>query len=162
MSNPPPRDLAPGVHRPGDYRPPQDPLDGRTKVLAFSYRSASLLCYLPLCCCWLNVIAAVLWLATEPRESHFVRFHALQGLLLAGVFIGVSFVFRVLGAGAGLSTMFGPGGHLIGAGARFLVDIVALIVLIPILVIHIIAMVKAGQGETWKLPVIGDVAERNS
>ena len=45
MSNPPPDGLAPGVYRPGDYRPPHDPSDGRTKVLAFSYRSAAALCW---------------------------------------------------------------------------------------------------------------------
>src|SRR5678816_3141713 len=152
MSNPPPDGLAPGVYRPGDYRPPHDPSDGRTKVLAFSYRSAAALCYLPLCCCWLNIIASVLWLASEPKESRFLRFHALQGLLLAAVFFGVGLVFRILGAGARFS-MLGPGSNLVGLGARFLVDIFALIVLIPIMVIHIVAIVKAGQGEMWKLPI---------
>jgi uncharacterized membrane protein len=131
-------------------------------VLAFSYRSAALFCYFPLCCCWLNVIASVLWLATEPNENRFVRFHALQGLLLAAVFFVVALVFRILGAGARLSAMGGPGSGVVGMGARFLVDLVALVVFIPILVIHIIAMVKAGQGETWKLPVIGDIADRNA
>jgi uncharacterized membrane protein len=161
MSNPSSDGLAPGVYRPGDYKPPQYPLDGRTKVLSFSYRSAALFCYFPLCCCWLNVIASVLWLATEPKENRFVRFHALQGLLLAAVSFGVALVFRVLGAGARLSS-FGPGSDLVGLGASFLIDIVAALFFIPILVIHIIAMVKAGQGETWKLPVIGNIAERNA
>jgi hypothetical protein len=85
----------------------------------------------------------------------------LQGLLLAAVFFGVGLVFRILGAGARFS-MLGPGSNLVGLGARFLVDIFALIVLIPIMVIHIVAIVKAGQGEMWKLPIIGDIAERNA
>ena len=131
-------------------------------MLAFSYRTAALLCYLPLCCCWLNVVACLLWLASEPKENRFVRFHALQGLMLGGVLLGVSLIFRILGAGARLSAMFGPGSRMVGAGAGLLVDLVALVVFIPILVIHIIAMVKAGQGEVWKLPIIGDIADRNA
>jgi uncharacterized membrane protein len=86
----------------------------------------------------------------------------LQGLLLAAVFFGIALVFRILGAGAQLSAMVGPASDVVGTGARLLVDIVAACFFIPVLVIHIIAMVKAGQGETWKLPVIGDIAERNA
>lgn len=162
MSDPPPDRLAPGVYRAGDYKPPRDPLDGRTKVLSFSYRTAALFCYFPLCCCWLNVIASALWLATEPNENRFVRFHAFQGLLLAAVSFGIALVFRILGAGARLSAMVGPGGDVAGLGASILIDIVAAVFFIPILVIHIIAMVKAGQGESWKLPVIGDIADRKA
>ena len=162
MSNPNSDGLAPGVYRPGEYKPPQDPLDGRTKVLSFSYRIAALFCYFPLCCCWLNVIASALWLATEPADNRFVRFHAFQGLLLAAVSFAVALVFRILGAGTQLSGMIGPGSGIAGTAANFLIDIVAAVVFIPILVIHIIAMVKASQGETWKLPVIGDIAERNA
>ena len=130
--------------------------------MSFSYRSASLFCYLPLCCCFVNVIASILWLATEPKDSRFVRFHALQGLLLAAVFVGVAFVFRILGAGAGFAAMGGPATGAVATGASFLVDIVAAVFLVPLLVIHIIGMVKAGQGEMWKLPIIGDVADRNA
>ena len=162
MSNPRSDGLAPGVYRPGDYKPPQDPLEGKTKVLSFSYRSAALLCYFPLCCCWLNVIASVLWLATEPNENRFVRFHALQGLLLAAVSFTVALIFRILGAGTQLSAMVGPASGVVGTAANFLIDIVAALFFIAILVIHIIAMVKAGQGGTWKLPVIGDIADRNA
>ena len=162
MSDPQSRGVGPGVYRGGDYRPPHDPSDGRTKALEFSYKSAAVFCYVPLCCCLLNVIASALWLATEPKENRFVRFHALQGLLLAAVFFGVALVFRILGAGARLSATAGPGSDVVGLGASLLVDLVALVILIPILIINIIAMVKAGRGETWKLPVIGDIADRNA
>ena len=162
MSNPPSHGLAPGVYRPGDYKPPQDPLDGKTKVLSFSYKTAALFCYFPLCCCWLNMIASMLWLATEPNENRFVRFHAFQGLFLGAISIIVALIFRILGAGTEVSVMVEPGRGEVGTAPNFLMDIVAAAFLIPLLVIHIIAMVKAGQGETWKLPVIGDIADRKA
>ena len=162
MSNPPSDRLAPGVHRPGGYKPPEDPREGRTKVLSFSYRTAALFCYFPLCCCLLDVIASSVWIATEPNENRFVRFHAFQGLLLAAISFALALVFRILGSGTQLSEMAGPGSGAAGAAANLWIDIVAAVFFIPLLVIHIIAMVKAGQGEVWKLPVIGDIADRNA
>jgi uncharacterized membrane protein len=30
------------------------------------------------------------------------------------------------------------------------------------LAVHIMGMVKANQGQMWKLPIIGDIAEKNA
>jgi uncharacterized membrane protein len=127
-----------------------------------SYKTAALLCYLPYCCCLIDVIASVLWLATEPRENRFLRFHSLQGLLLFCAGLIVSFVFRLLGVGAEATTLVGTGSGVAGAGAGLLVSLGSLLVALLFLVIHIVAMIKAAQGEMWKLPIIGEIAEKNA
>ena len=162
MSDVPPYGNAPGVYRGSDYQQPPDPLDGRTKVLSFSYKTASVLCYLPWCCCLLGVIASVLWLATEPRESRFVRFHAVQGLLLFAVDFIVSLIFNILGVGFEATTLVGTGSELAGAGASLIVTLISIVVAFGLLIIHVVAMVMAGQGRMWKIPLIGDIAERNA
>jgi uncharacterized membrane protein len=131
-------------------------------VLGLSYRTAGLLCYVPYCCCLIDVIASVLWLATEPKENRFLRFHALQGLLLFCAGLVISFVFRLLGVGAEATTLVGTGSGVAGAGAGLLVSLFSLLVGLLFLVLHIVAMIKAAQGEMWKIPIIGDIAEKNS
>lgn len=162
MSNDPPLGGPPRGGPGVAFRPPAPPPDPRTRVLDLRYTTAGLLCYVPYCCCLIDVIASVLWLGTEPKENRFLRFHSLQGLLLFGAVLIVSFVFRMLGVGAEASTWFGTGSRVAGAGAGLLVSLVSLLVAVLFLVIHIVAMVKAAQGEMWKLPIIGDIAEKNA
>jgi uncharacterized membrane protein len=93
-----------------------------------------------------------------------VRFHALQGLLLWGVYFVISLILnilgRVLGASAALSSDDVSGFAFAGGSA--VIGIISLLALLAFLVIHVIGMVKANQGQMWKLPLIGDIAEKNS
>jgi uncharacterized membrane protein len=107
------------------------------------------------------LIAGILWLVTEPKENRFVRFHAMQGLLLFGVNFVVSIIFRILGMVLGAGAAVADSDLALGGGSLVL-GLVQLVVGIGFLVIHIIAMVKANQGQMWKLPVIGDIAEKNT
>jgi uncharacterized membrane protein len=162
MSNVPPPE-GPSRGGPGvAFRPPAPPPDPKTQVLGLSYKTAGLLCYVPYCCCLIDVIASILWLATEPRDNRFLRFHSLQGLLLFAAVLVTSFVFRLLGVGAEATTLVGTGSGVAGAGAGLLVSLASLGVALFFLVLHIIAMIKAAQGEMWKLPIIGDIAEKNA
>lgn len=138
----------------GGYPPPASPT-GKTKVLNMDYNVAALLSYLPICC--VNVITSIIWIASEPRENRFLRFHALQSLMLTGVAIVVLIVFTFLGVGMA----FAPSGAA-GAAGSGLISLVYWLILLILLVVHIIAMVKAYQGQFWKLPVIGDLAEKNA
>jgi uncharacterized membrane protein len=126
------------------------------------YNTAGLLCYIPTCCCLVNVVACILFLATEPRENRLLRFHALQGLFLAGIWIIVWIVFTVLSIALGVSTSMMPGGDMARASGGLLVLLVRLVVGVALLAIHIMGMVKANQGQMWKLPIIGDIAEKNA
>lgn len=151
-----------GYNPEGGYPPPPPQGEGKTKVLGMGYNMAGLLCYIPACCCLVNVIACILWLATEPKESRLVRFHALQGLLLFGVWVALGIVFTILGFafGAGMSVM--PGGDLAGFGGSLILTLIQGLVTLLLVIVHVVAMVKANSGQMWKLPVIGDIAEKNA
>lgn len=147
-----------GYNQEGGYPPPPPQGEGKTKVLGMGYNIAALLCYLLPCLCCANVIFSILWLATEPKESHFVRFHAMQGLLLFGVHFAINILFQVLGVGVDLAAP----GDLSRLGAGGLLGLVQIAVGLVFLVLYIIGMVKANQGAMWKLPVIGDIADKNA
>lgn len=86
----------------------------------------------------LGFISGALFLIIE-KESTFVRFHAMQSLV---TFLGLF----VLAAISGFIPVFGG---LIG------------LLLIPFnMILWILLMVKAFQGERYKLPVAGDIAEK--
>ncbi|MCX5666221.1 MAG: DUF4870 domain-containing protein [Candidatus Omnitrophica bacterium] len=71
------------------------------------------------------------------KENKFVRFHAMQSIVVfAGLFV------------IGFIIMFIP--------------LINLIFWAVELVIWIVLMVKAYQGEKFKFPIAGDIAEKNS
>ena len=79
-------------------------------------------------------ITAIIFLVLE-KENKFVRFHAMQSLITFGVLFVISLAF---------SWVFFIGFILWGLSV----------------ILWVILMYKAYQGETYKLPVIGDIAEK--
>lgn len=148
MSNYPPS----GGYEGSGFSPPGPQ---KTQVLGLDSNVAGLLCYLHICC--IGLIASILWLVTEPKENKFLRFHSIQSLLLFGVMIIVWLIFWILGVGAA----FSPSGAA-EAGASILLILVQIVVGLIFLVVIIIGMIKAYQGQMWKLPIIGDIADKNS
>jgi uncharacterized membrane protein len=94
---------------------------------------AALLCYVA------GFITGIIFFVIE-KDNKFVKFHAMQSIILfAGTFaLQMMFVFLPI--------------------FIFLIPILNLAVLI----LWIILMIKAYNGEQFKLPVIGDLAEKNS
>jgi uncharacterized membrane protein len=95
---------------------------------------AGLLSYL------LGLITGVIFFLIE-KENKFVRFHALQSIITFGFLM------------------------VLGVALPF-IPVVGLVVM-PVLwvlnlIIWIVLMIKAYQGEFFKLPVIGDIAEKHS
>lgn len=85
----------------------------------------------------LGFITGIIFLLVE-KESKYVRFHAMQStILFGGVFI------------ANIALGFIP---LLGW-------LVGLLLSLGTFVLWIILMWKAFQGEKWKVPYIGDIAE---
>ncbi|MEK6322640.1 MAG: DUF4870 domain-containing protein [Acidobacteriota bacterium] len=157
MSNQPPYGFPPGGPQgyQGGGSPPPGSATGKTKVMNLDYNVAGLLCYLPICC--VNLITSIIWLASEPKENRFLRFHALQSLFLTGIGIVVWIIFAFLGVGMAFSSS-----SSVGAAGSGLLSLVQLLIFLILLVVHILCMVKAYQGQMWKLPVIGDIAEKNA
>jgi uncharacterized membrane protein len=105
---------------------------GKSQVGEIDGHVAALLCYL------LGWIPGVIFFFGETKNP-FVRFHALQSLLLAATCL-------VLAIPVGLIAFVTCGvGSVLGV--------------VP-MVFQIIALVKAAQKRYYKIPLIGDLAER--
>ena len=100
-----------------------------------------------------TIIPAIVFLLVEPyRKNRFVRFHSLQCLGVCLVTLVVGAMLRV----AGFVLFFIPVlGHL-------LVWLMSMVVTLALLVVWVVLIVKALQGEMFKLPVVGDFAERRA
>jgi len=106
-------------------------------------------------------IIAIICLIME-KENRFVKFHALQSILLHVAFIVVAIVVWILGiillvagAAASAATNSGAAGGLIG----MLFGLVWLLVIVAYIGGLIFAAVKSYGGNMFKLPVIGNMAE---
>jgi uncharacterized membrane protein len=99
---------------------------------------ASALAYVP--------IAAIVFLVIE-KSSRFVKFHSVQSLALAVVcfivWVGLSVVSMIPVIGW-LTILLWP---IVGIG---------------MFIVWLIALLKAFQGQWWKLPTIGDIAEKQA
>ena len=92
------------------------------------------------------------------KDSKFVRFHAMQSILF-NVVVGV--VLIVLSIVASIlvviaAQLSGALGSLIG----LLVTLFWLVVSLGLLIAWILCLVRAYQGKFFKLPVIGNLAEK--
>lgn len=105
---------------------------------------AGLLCYVLL---W---ITGLVFFLIE-KENKFVRFHAAQSIVVFGA---LTVLQIAIGIFVGLLTVI----HL-----YFLIPIFTLLyplIGLATLVLWIILMVKAYQGEMFKLPIAGDMADK--
>lgn len=76
---------------------------GRTIYFDLSYNVAAALCYFaPL------PVLGILWLATENKNNRYLRFHAIQSLILTGSLIGISVIIGTIGAVFDLIPVIGP------------------------------------------------------
>ncbi len=102
---------------------------------------AGLLCYL------VGWITGLIFYLIEEKDE-FVRFHAMQSIIVFGAITVVNILLYILWLIPGVGWIFGA--------------LLATILWILAIVLWIILMVKAYQGERFKLPVIGDMAEKYS
>jgi uncharacterized membrane protein len=83
------------------------------------------------------------------KENRFVRFHAMQAIMLGGVAIVLMIILgTVWTIAAYISWILGS-----------LVGLVCALIWLVVLVAWVMCMVKAYQGQQFKLPIIGDIAE---
>src|SRR5215831_3371932 len=97
---------------------------------------------------YVTIVPAIIFLVMEPyNKSRFIRFHSFQSIFFAVawtvLWIALSFVGMIPVLGW-LTLLVWP---LLGLGG---------------LVIWIILLLKANQGQMWKLPMIGDMAEKQA
>jgi uncharacterized membrane protein len=100
---------------------------------------------------YVTFIPAVVFVLIEPlKRNRFVRFHSFQSIFLTVATIALAIAIRILYS---VLTLI-PG---IGFLLAWLVSALALLGLV---ILWLVLVVKALQGATFKLPVIGSLAER--
>lgn len=125
---------------------------GKTSVLGLDSNLAALLCYVLSPCCFIGVVLSLIFFFTE-KNNRFVRFHAVQALLIFALAFVVSLVLGIFGVMLTAMHLEGLGYAVLGL--RGLIGLVFLGILIY-------AGVQAYQNNMTKLPVIGDLAEKFS
>ena len=97
---------------------------------------------------YVTFIPAIIFLVTPPyNQSRFVRFHSYQSIFLFVAVVGIQIALSVLTV------------------VPFLIFITAplhLLVALAALVVWIILLLKANQGQMFKLPIIGDLAQKQA
>ena len=102
---------------------------------------------------YITIIPAIIFLVVEPyNKSRFVRFHSWQNIFLHGVAIAAWVVLMILAVAASIVPIVG---HL-------LVMLLGLAVWLGFFVAWIILLLKANGGQMYKLPFIGDLAEKQA
>lgn len=125
-------------------------LQGKTQVLNMDYKTAALLCYVPICL--INLVASLVFVQSEPQENRFVRFHAMQSLVMTIAFmvvgIAVWTVALVLGAIP-----------LIGGVLALVLNLAWLALCGVYLWQSILGLIAASKGEMLHIPYAGQLAE---
>jgi uncharacterized membrane protein len=105
---------------------------------------AGMLCYI------LGLVTGIVFLVITPyNKDRFIRFHAFQAIFFHVGIIATWIVLGILDA-------------ILGFGLGFIVTLAQLVVWLGGLALWIFLMVKAYGNEKYKLPVIGDLAEKQA
>jgi uncharacterized membrane protein len=110
-------------------------------------------------------ILAIICLIME-KENRFVKFHALQSILLHVammiVGIGLAIIFMIIGIVLGVAAA--AANSSAGGGLAGIFGLLSFLIWILILVAYIggliMAAVKAYNGLMYKLPIVGNLAEK--
>jgi len=107
---------------------------------------AGLLCYVA------GWVTGVVFLFMEKKDK-FVRFHAIQSIIVFGAFTVVWIVLGIINGG---SIYFST--HALWVLFSVIIWLLAAFAFI----LWIILMLKAYKGEKYKLPIAGDIAAKNA
>jgi uncharacterized membrane protein len=102
---------------------------------------------------YVTIIPAILFLVIEPyNRSRFVRFHAFQSIFLH---IAAIVFWIALAVASVVLAVIPILGHIIAF-------LLWMTLFLGVLIIWVVLLLKANQGQMWKLPVIGDMAEKQA
>ena len=104
---------------------------------------AGLLCYI------LGIITGLIFFLIE-KSNDVVRFHAAQSIVFSGSVIVLWIVLAILGM------IIATVSWTLGS----LYSILTLLVWLGLFVVWVILLIKGYSGAKWKLPFLGDIAER--
>ncbi len=130
----------------------QNPSVGKT-ALGLDSNVGAGLCYVANLVCYLGLVYSIIVLVTD-KVNRLARFHAMQSITLCvallvimipGYFIAIALAFM----GSTITSIMGT-----------LLWLVIALVGIGAFVFMVIAAIKAFQGEVYKIPFIGDLADK--
>jgi uncharacterized membrane protein len=131
------------------YQPPQPPQEfpsssvpPQKTSMGMEPNMAAALSYL---CGW---VTGLIFFLME-KENNFVRFHAMQSIVTFGGLTVLSIALSIIGM------LPVPGTGILSFLGHILIGIVGFVA-------WILLILKAYQGERFHLPVVGDIAEKNS
>jgi len=106
-----------------------------------------------------NWVSGLVFFLIE-KDSRLVRFHAMQSLILAIVFfVGMIALYIIWFVLAIITSQISG---LLGTLVGLVVGLIIFVFFIAAVIGWILGMVKAYQGQFFKLPVIGNLAEKFS
>ena len=97
---------------------------------------------------YVTIIPAIVFLVVEPyNKNRFIRFHSFQCLFFAAALLCLHIGLSIFGVIPFLALITFPLHLLISLGG---------------FILWIVLLLKANQGQMYKLPVIGDLAEKQA
>lgn len=114
---------------------------------------------------WIPYVSFVAWLfpmiifMTE-KESDFVKFHAAQSMAIYIVNAALSILFTIIIAAVGASAIFSPMSAFGAVGGIVAASAIWTILRVLLMVVTILAMIKAYQYEAYKIPVVGTLTDK--
>ena len=94
------------------------------------------------------------------KDSRLVRFHAMQSILLNVLVVVLAVVFSVVITV--LVLVLGMVSDSLAAIAGILSYLLWLLLCLVILILWVLCLIKAYQGQMYKLPIVGNFAEKFS
>jgi uncharacterized membrane protein len=128
-----------------DEPPPPPPLSDSPKSTGLPSNIAAALACIPL-------IGGLVFYFLE-RQDRFVRFYAMQSIILGGIYLLCWIVYSIL---TGILTPIPAIGFFFG----IILTVTWALIRVAVLVLWIIATVKAFTGVRWEIPYIGPIARK--
>ena len=121
---------------------------GKT-ALGLDANVGAMLCYVGNLVCALGLIYSIIVIVTD-KTNKLARFHAFQSVLLSATGLVIGIAVQIL---AGIAAAANSG------MLAMLIGLVMLVFGLVMLVAVIFTAVKAFQGQIFKLPIIGNMAD---
>lgn len=128
---------------PPPVTPPPPTAGGQATSTGLDPKLAGLLCYI------LGLITGLIFFLIE-KTNPVVRFHAAQSIVFSVATIALWIVLTILSIIV----------HQISWTLGNLFNLITLLIWLGLFIVWIILLVKGYSGQKWKLPFLGDFAER--
>lgn len=131
-------------------------MDNGKSALGLDANLVALLCYIGNFVCSLGLILSIITVVTD-KTNKLARFHAFQSILLSVFGLVLGIVYAIVGAiGGAIDQQIGF--PVLSLGLLAIVAILGLALFIGM----IMAAIKGFQGQVFKLPIIGNMADKFS